>query len=918
MTLVVLYPIFFCSGAAALIFETLWFRGAGLTFGNSVWASAITLAAYMAGLALGNAWAARMNSWAARPVLTYAFLEVLIAGSGLMLVALFPLLPELLAPRLGLMAESPGWSSLMRLGTVFLLLVVPTTAMGATLPLLVKALCDRNVAFGNSLGLLYGLNTLGALCGVLAGEFLLIERFGLLGAGVCAASLNLLAAALAGWIGRTSSVPAVRPVSSARNIDGRVMLLVAAGFFAGAALMGAEVLWFRFLRLFFLDTEATFAVMLAVVLAGIGLGGLLGAALLRRFPGSGSLPLLAAAACGAALVLSYGVFDARLVGSGWHIGQDAITLLSMVLMFPAALASGVLFTVLGASLHAVLHSELRATALLTTANTTGAMTSALLAGFVLLPNIGVERSLWVMAGLYGALLLCLFAALRSQLPQMRGAAAAALAVLALALIAFPAGRMQAHLDLASEKFRLSNGSHTVAISEGVTETLQYLQTDWQGVPVAHELMTNGFSMTDSSTGARRYMSLYAYWPAALHATLDSALLISYGMGNTAKSLTQLPSLSRIDIVDISENILRHADVPYPGSENPLADPRVRGMVDDGRYYLQATAKRYDLITSEPPPPRAPGVVSLYTEEYFRLIRARLNAGGLATYWLPVHNMTAADAKAILKAFCNAFPDCSLWGGYEHNWMMVGSRDMRPASAEHFSAPWRDPVLRRAFSVVGLEREELLGASFMADAAQLQGLLGDVPPLTDNHPKRYSQAAPGDADLRLYADWMNVVRCRERFRQSDWIARHWPAEWRMASVPFFALQPAMNDLAAIHAAGQTLQMLNEVLKVPGLETPVLWLLRSQPREVEIAHQLSARGTLYDVAAVDYVLGAEALAQGATSQAADRFAAALTAGNARALAPFLFAACRSGQSERAREIAMRFAPGPIHNSLARCWR
>ena len=918
VTTVVLYPIFFCSGAAALIFETLWFRGAGLTFGNSVWASSITLAAYMAGLALGNALTACVGVWSRQPVRTYALLELLIAGSGLLLVALFPLLPELLAPRFGLMEDGSGWSNLLRLSAVFLLLVLPTSAMGATLPLLVKALCDARIGFGHSLGRLYGWNTLGALSGVLAGEFFLIERFGMLGAGLLAASLNILAAGLSLWLARKPAVTPAR-AEATRSLPagarGVLPMLVLSGFLAGAVLMGAEVLWFRFLRLFFLDTESTFAIMLAVVLAGIGLGGMLGAVLLDRFPRRDGLTVVVAGICGVALVVSYAAFDPRLSGNGWYVDPRSIALLSMQLMFPSSLASGVLFTLLGQAIQRRVPAEIRATAILTTANTLGAMCGALLAGFVLLPSLGVEKSFWVLACLYGVMVLALTIAPGDGKFMRHGALA--VLVMLVVLAGFPFGRMASHLDASSEKFRPDANSRTVAVSEGVTETLQYLQTDWLGQPIAHELMTNGFSMTDSKPGSRRYMGMYAFWPAALHPSLESALLISYGMGNTAKSLTQIPFLKNIHVVDISSNILRHADIPYPADENPLADPRVKVMVDDGRYYLQATQRRYDLITSEPPPPRAPGVVSLYTEEYFRLIRSRLNEGGMATYWLPVHNMAAADAKAILKAFCNAFPDCALWGGYELNWMMTGSRNLVPTTAERFSLPWTQPQLRQALAEVGLEREAFLGASFMADAAQLERMLGDVLPLVDNYPKRYSQAPPGQPDEHLYAQWMDPAACRQRFIESTWISAFWPAAWRRASVDYFAFQAAVNDLQAVAAHGVGLKMINEILKVPGLETPILWLLGTQQREVRIARAAAAQGFRENRAQINYVLGAAALSQGDAGAASRLFAEALEGGDKRALAPFLFSACRSGQPELARKMAERHASGPIRNSLARCW-
>ena len=920
MLLPILCLIFLFSGAAALLFETLWFRGAGLSFGNSVWASSITLAAYMGGLALGNFLIGRFGRRVRFPLRTYAYLELFIAVVGMLLVLALPKLADILAPLLGAADQAAWWSAPLRLGLAFVLLMLPTTAMGATLPLLVMLLCRAKTGYGKALGYLYGFNTLGAMFGAVAGEVFLIEHFGLLGTGLSAGLLNVLAAVLSFYLAARTAPGAANGVEAAAGTSPgrygwRIWVMLLASFLAGGVLLGAEVLWFRFLRLFFLDTDVTFVVMLAIVLGGIALGGMLAGAILSRWPGAKGLATASAGLCGVVFALSYAGFDPAVAGGHWYIDPASIGKLSFLLMFPSALASGALFTFLGQAIHRLTGSAVESTAVLTTANTTGAMLGALLAAFVLLPGLGVERSIWVLASTYAAVFVCLLVV--EGWPRslaLRVTHGATAVVLAGTLLGFPFGQMQSYLDAATLKFRSVEDSHTVASNEGLTETLQYLRHDWLGEPVFFRLMTNGFSMSDSQPGSRRYMGLYAYWPAAVHPALNSALLISYGVGNTAKSLTQIPSLAEIHVVDISRDIIRHADVPYPGASNPLRDPRVTVHIDDGRFFLQSTTRRFDLITSEPPPPRAPGVINLYTEEYFRLIRERLSDGGFATYWLPVHNMTGADARSIIKGFCNAFPDCSLWDGYGQNWMMVGSRDARlAASAEQFSAQWQQPGLLRELEAVGLERPEMLGATFMADASQLSQLLLSTPPLTDNFPKRYSQAAPNAADEQFYASWMDFRRTSENFRASAWIKHFWPEALRAASLDYFVVQQAVNVPAEIAGKGLRLQMLAEAMRHPGLKTPILWLLDTHHREVEIA--LAAKRAADP--AVAYVLGANALAQAALAPAADYFAAALQGGEQRALAPLLFSLCRDGQAARAQSIARTYVPGGIKNSLARCW-
>jgi hypothetical protein len=361
----------------------------------------------------------------------------------------------------------------------FLVLLIPTTAMGATLPLLVKALCRKKNDFGRVLGYLYGFNTLGAMIGAVSGEAFLFQSLGLMGAGLFAALLDLLAAALCLALPVRDASPAQLPGEEAPVRPSfpfqswRIRLLLAAGGLAGAALLGAEVLWFRFLRLFFPDTDLTFVVMLAVVLAGIGLGGVLAGALLSRWPERHDLAICLAGLGGVAFTVSYALFDPQSGGATWYQEAGAIIPLAIKLMFPTALVSGLLFTLIGQALHILTGTDIEAAAALTTANTLGAMVGALAAAFILLPGLGVEQSLWVIVLAYGGAFCLLTAALGvSRRGFLRPAWAGSVLLLVLALVLFPFGRMGRHLDTATEKFRSSDSSRTIVVSEGLTETLQ--------------------------------------------------------------------------------------------------------------------------------------------------------------------------------------------------------------------------------------------------------------------------------------------------------------------------------------------------------------------------------------------------------------------------------------------------------------
>ena len=264
----------------------------------------------------------------------------------------------------------------------------------------------------------------------------------------------------------------------------------------------------------------------------------------------------------------------------------------------------------------------------------------------------------------------------------------------------------------------------VALREGVNQTTTTLRREWGGEPVSHRLVTNGHSMSGTDFADRRYMKLFVNWALAVNPRIRQALLISYGLGSTAKALTDTRALTDIDVVDVSPEILGMAPVVFAPGQSPLADPRVRVHVEDGRFFLQTSAASFDLITGEPPPPKAAGIVNLYSREYFQLLHDRLNDGGVATYWLPVEELAEDDARAIVGAFCAAFADCSLWTGAGPHWMLAGTRGLRErATEEAFAAQWRDDVVGPELVRLGIEQPEQLGATFLADADQLAPWLG---------------------------------------------------------------------------------------------------------------------------------------------------------------------------------------------------
>jgi spermidine synthase len=748
----------------------------------------------------------------------------------------------------------------LRLFIAFLLLLIPSTAMGITLPLLTKSLINYDLNFGSVLGRLYGWNTLGAVAGVILGETFLIGALGVHGTALATGSLNILASAAAGWLSMRTTVrspgeigtsdrdrpddekaPRDKPRAAEAAVSRKPppvtqsphktsgMPWLAAAFLSGFCLLALEVVWFRFLLLFVVGHSVAFALMLAIVLAGIALGGL-AASFWLRFSDAYRFASTVAFSSGVLCVVSYFVFPLIIEGFTTQAIRKTfdIILVGTPLMFPVSFLSGIFFTLAGAALRNNLASEAGTAGALTLSNTAGAALGAVVGGFVLLPVLGMERSFFLIAILYGGFgtLLLLDRQTRRAISYLTGF------VFLLSIALFPFGSMNNNfLQIPIKRYpQIADSGKIAEIREGLTETIIYFETLLLGRPRFYTMLTNSISMSGTDYFPRRYMKLFVYWPTAVHPDLKHALLIAYGVGNTAKAMTDSKNLETIDVVDISRDVLEMNRIVYPDKEDlPLNDPRVSVHVEDGRYFLQITDRRFDLITGEPPPPGIAGVENLYTREYFRLLHDRLTEGGIVTYWLPLHSLSDVAAKAILRAFCDVFEDCSLWNGTGTNLMMAGTRNTAgPVSDDQFIRQWNDPAVSVEMKRLAFEQPEQLGALFIGDAVYIKDLVGNSRPLVDDDPKLIQAPVSSQENVnRLFESLTDVAAAKERFRNSALIKRLWPERMLNATLPYFEFQEMINANLYLNRfqRARGFEDIHTLLTRSSLAAPVLWRLGS---------------------------------------------------------------------------------------------
>ena len=637
-TLVVL--IFFLSGVAALVFETLWFRLAGLSLGNSVWSASLVLAAFMGGLALGNGLAARYGRALKRPIFAYGVLELVIGLAGIAVVFALPLFPGAIGPLLASVTDTPWLLNLMRLSIAFVVLLAPATAMGFTLPVLTEALSRIDSSFGASIGKLYGWNTLGAMLGAIAAEAFLIDAFGIKASGLFALCLNLIAAAVAFRLSRQGEAPLPKSAKAEQpTLTPTGMRYVIAAFLSGAVMLALEVVWFRFLQLSYPGTGLIFAIMLGIVLGGIALGSIIAGALYRRnddLHGWLRTSLALSSALVVATYYGYDLFTIQQIEQGTTV--TSFVGFALFLMLPVAILSGAAFTMTARGLKASLGSTVATTGTAALANTVGAMIGSLLGGFVLLPWLGMEKSLCALAAAYIAVALIVPGRVGHQQRQTSVFNAASTIAAIAAVSLFPFGLMeQAFFKISERSFP---NHRLLETREGLTETVRYYAGDVYGEPQYYRLATNGHSMSATLVEGRRYMKQYVYLPVALRQPMESAALISFGVGSTAKALTDTASLQHIDIIDISKDIIELSSVVFADEDNPTLDPRVAVHIEDGRFFLNTTDPkiRSDYV-------RAASAQDCGNSKsiFARVLRA--NPGGTGTGWLCNLLASGLPAKA---------------------------------------------------------------------------------------------------------------------------------------------------------------------------------------------------------------------------------------------------------------------------------
>ena len=671
----------FLSGAAALIYESLWMRAFGLVFGVTTHAVSVTLLTFMGGLALGSYLVSRVRL--RRALFVYAVVEGGIGVSALLTLPLLRGLPGWYAAVLRGRDLAPALETLLRFAGAAAVVLVPTLLLGATFPLLVEVLTRGRREFHASLGLLYKVNTLGGAAGVFLGAFVLVPLCGVRGTYVCAALANLTVGLVALLLDRCSGeapAPVGAHCAAETPHDSLPLVFVLTAAATGACSFGLEILWTRSLSLVIGSSIYSFNLMLIAFLLGI----VLGTALYERTRArlADPAPWLAATLGGVGVLIVVDLsivgwlplvfFNAmRIVPATFVVHQATGFLLCLLVMLPITIGFGFTFPLLTHLVVATQRTPREVSGILYAWNTLGAIAGTLVTSFLLIPAAGLERSYVWVAGtlLLSGLLVVAAARFGSGLARI-GAATIAVVVIVLLGVMW---RPWDLLLMTSGVYKYGTGWVRTAgpgffwLRDALRETrdLEFYEEGREAVVSVfrtgsdHAIVINGkadggTSLADSST-----QRLVAHVPLLVHPDPKLVMVIGWGTGATAGSAA-VHAVRDLEVVEIEPAVFRAAPFFTKVNLDVQKDPRFRLVIDDARKVLLTSAETYDVIISEPSNPWITGVANLFTEDFYRVALSRLADDGILCQWFHVYQMNLDDIRTELRTFAAVFPHASLW------------------------------------------------------------------------------------------------------------------------------------------------------------------------------------------------------------------------------------------------------------------
>jgi spermidine synthase len=795
---------FILSGATGLIYEVLWARMLGLVFGATTFAISAVLAAFMGGLALGSAWSGKLAARIKRPLRAYGLIEIGVAVYALAVPLLFRLVDYLYA----FIWEQthPGFYAfnLWRFVLSCLVLLVPTTLMGATLPVLSAALLRSPGYKATAVTRLYTCNLLGAIFGTIGAGFFLLPALGLRLTIFTAAAINFIIGVAAILIDRRDTRSPVLEVTDAEAAsleerseeaasdteeaqaaerEGKTKFWLLCAAVSGFVTISTQVAWTRVLTMVIGSSTYAFSVVVALFLLGLATGAYIvaGKKMTARLQRSIMNIELATAA---ALLLSIWVTNATpglLIQLGLKFQLNSwlgllslqILIAALLILIPAILMGMVMPLVLVWASRPG-QAQVRLVGRSYAVNTLGAIAGAFSTGFILIPKMSTRFTILFAATLCIILAGCAYKPARGDVDVRRSLGVGATVVLVLLLFAIAPQMRLSDLSIGAydglvRVLAKSRGSVADEASppgpdihrllwykEGPTATVS-VREDWGIRSMAINGRTNASDRDDMPTQV-----ILGQLPVLIAPRLENGLIVGYGSGVSVGSMLQ-SEVKRVECVELEPAAIDAGGFFDHVNNKPLNDPRLRLIIDDARTYLRVNPTLYDVIVSEPSHPWVPGVANLFTQEFFELGSSRLKDDGVFVQWLQIYQLSTESLRSVLATFHRVFPHVMVFhvqgAARGKDLILAGSR--QPLNLERARERMQDERVATELARINIHSAEDLESWFVCDETQLAPAVAGAPLNTDDN-MRVENRAPREAFLPMTqanAEWVEALAAK---------------------------------------------------------------------------------------------------------------------------------------------------------------
>ena len=751
--------VFFLSGFCSLVLENLWVHHLTLIFGGTTLAVVTVLSAYMSGLALGSYFGGRWSNSVHHPARVYGLLE----GAVALYAMAFPWLLKSLPFFENILLEtSSGWGILvLRFLLCSLFLLVPTSLMGATLPILSRFVAFHRTNSSSEVGILYSLNTFGAVFGTLGSGFFLLPYLGLHSTLLVVCTLLFLVAGCMFVSARPPLPNESSPIWDKTDEYEEPSEALFPGFFSpylsvfvltsiaisGGLAMGCQVLWTRSLSMVIGSSTYSFTLILSIFLASLALGAHWGSRLVQNTSQllSSWSSLLFVNACfvmGGSLVFEYlpGLFTWLVYQTHVLQNTDPIALFAVksgVAAIPIALPTFCMgsFFPIALKLYQKNPKTLGSqVGKLYAMNTLGAIIGSVLVGFFFLPTLGIKNSFLVFSLFY--LSVSVFLALLADRKFSRRLVPLCLLFGLLFLFApdwnseaLNAGAFRlSQLDSSSQVSAIKR-SNVLFYKEGVNTTVAVLRYGKRERILKVNGKTDGSAVGDAPT-----QIALAVYPLLHHPSPENVLLIGWGTGMTAGAALQFPIRS-LTAVELEPAIVRASNYFRPWNMSPLRDSRLQLLYNDGRSFLATTRKQFDVIISEPSNPWIHGVANLFTIEFFQQVRHRLSPQGIFCQWLQSYEISNQNYLAVLRSLSHVFSHVTVFKvGEENDTLLLASQRPFTHDLRRIKDALHKPSMRSLFSRMKITSLSSYALRYVMCEKQMKQIFQkeDISLLTDNH------------------------------------------------------------------------------------------------------------------------------------------------------------------------------------------